>query len=120
MDTEIKMRSIRPKDVTPIIDHTICGMKFTDTELILTLGCYRDRRQFSLPLSRFPALAKASPEDRQRFSMHRRHSVIYWYALKEKLVAKDVEQLGSSTERKPYNVNESDFIYSGTHPAMVI
>ena len=98
----------RPEE--PIQDHTICGLRFTDNELLLTLGYNFNRRELRMPLSRFPALEKATVGERQRFTMHREHTVIYWYGLKEKLVAKDVES-GASTQRRPEGASEYDFIY---------
>lgn len=100
-----------------IANYTLCGLDFTDDELVIRVGYHMNPKQVRLPLSRFPSLAQASQEERrQMFTIHKHHTVVYWFGLKEKLVARDVTLFDGSTEKKPDHVVDRDFIYETPSP----
>lgn len=97
--------------------YTICGLEFTENELLLKIGYPLEARQLRLPISRFPSLGKLPVNKRRNgFTMHKQHTVIYWHAFQEKLVARDVVLFGAGLEKKSGHLSEREFIYEMPPP----
>ena len=56
-------------------DASAVAVKFIQDKVVVEL---KDQREIGVPLSRFPFLEKATPEQRGRWSLEPRGFAIYW------------------------------------------
>jgi len=90
---------------------TVCGLAYTDTEMVLGIGHYHNQRQIRLPLERFPEIKALPLEQRRCVTTHKHGTVLYFYTLKAKLVLRDAIVLGRGLEFLPPGMNETEFLY---------